>query len=650
MKFITLKKTQREISKLSKNNMSINCFFDNNILLIEDKTNNLSPPNISQLLFWGFKKNKNVFKSNPIYDDDSLRKYINYIKDYSTNFCFDNNIREILEKHSVQFQSVKDTLELGQKFKDGDINQKEFNDFVEFTKKNIKRSLKDHQLKAAMHLTLVGYGANFSVPGSGKSTVILTHYKKLILDDKVDVLFVVGPTSSFGPWRNEFYETFGEQPNYHILAGGDKNSRKEFYYKPKENIPELILTSYHTLYNDQEQIIALFKRFNSKIYLIFDEAHNIKQLNGNWSNAAILISQFANYRCVLTGTPFPKSYKDVFNLVDILWQNLSPLDPITKVKISVYEEQNNFVDAKELIYKKISPLFYRVRKSELNLKPQIFHEPIQINMNKYEKLIYEGIVTRISRFSKEDYLKNIDLINRLARGRIMRLRQCASYIGLLKYSLEDYHEELIEKESNLYEIIYKYDELESPAKLEYLLNLIKGIGLENKFLIWSNFVHTIEFIHSYLEKNNIASKFIYGDTPIEKEADSKSLTREEIISEFLSDNSEFKVLIANPAACSESISLHKSCHFAIYYDLSYNCAQYLQSLDRIHRVGGSELIEAHYYFLQYENTVDVDILRNLNDKARRMYEIIEEDCPIYNLDMFNEGDDNYSAYNRIFKS
>lgn len=630
--------------------MSIYCSFQENILQIVDKANDLSPSNISQLLIWEFEKNKNIYKSAPTYDKETLSKYINYIKLNCKIVRFDNKIGEFLERQAAQLQTVNDILELGRKFKDGVVDHKELNDFAEFVKENIKRTLKDHQLKAAMHLTLVKHGANFSVPGSGKTTVILTHYKKLLLDDKVKVLFVVGPTSSFGPWRNEFKETFGVEPNYYILAGGDKSSRKEFYYKPVGEIPELILTSYHTLYNDHEQIIALFKRFNSKIYLIFDEAHYIKQLDGNWSNAAILISKFANYRCVLTGTPFPKSYKDVFNLFDILWQEHSPLDSITKVKISVYEDQNNFTDAKELIHKKISPLFYRVRKSELNLKPQIFHDPIQINMNKYEKVIYEGIMTRISRLSKEDYLKNIDLINRLVRGRIMRLRQCVSYIGLLKYSLEDYHEELIEKESNLYEIIYKYDELETPAKLDYLLNLIKGIGLEKKFLIWSNFVHTIELIHSYLEKNNIASKFIYGDTPIEKEPDSKSLTREEIISEFLSDNSEFNVLIANPAACSESISLHKSCHTAIYYDLSYNCAQYLQSLDRIHRVGGSELIEAHYYFLQYENTVDIDILQNLNDKARRMYEIIEEDCPIYNLDMFNDLDDNDSAYNRIFKS
>ena len=95
------------------------------------------------------------------------------------------------------------------------------------------------------------------------------------------------------------------------------------------------------------------------------------------------------------------------------------------------------------------------------------------------------------------------------------------------------------------------------------------------------------------------------------------------------------------------ISLHKTCFHAIYYDLSYNCAQYLQSLDRIHRVGGSEKRQANYYFLQYEDSIDQDIITNLNEKAERMYSLIETDYNIYSLDMFTE-DDDIDAYKRIF--
>ena len=125
------------------------------------------------------------------------------------------------------------------------------------------------------------------------------------------------------------------------------------------------------------------------------------------------------------------------------------------------------------------------------------------------------------------------------------------------------------------------------------------------------------------------------------------MTREEIIREFNTPNSGVDVLVANPAACAESISLHKVCSHAIYYDLSYNCAQYLQSLDRIHRVGGSEDRTAHYDFLQYQDTVDGDILANVQAKAQRMSDIIDQDYAIYSLDMFAD-DEELQAYERFF--
>ena len=68
---------------------------------------------------------------------------------------------------------------------------------------------------------------------------------------------------------------------------------------------------------------------------------------------------------------------------------------------------------------------------------------------------------------------------------------------------------------------------------------------------------------------------------------------------------------------------------------------------RIHRVGGSETNQANYYFLQYENSVDQDILNNVRQKAQRMNDIIEKDYEIYSLDMFEE-DEELEAYKRLF--
>ena len=49
------------------------------------------------------------------------------------------------------------------------------------------------------------------------------------------------------------------------------------------------------------------------------------------------------------------------------------------------------------------------------------------------------------------------------------------------------------------------------------------------------------------------------------------------------------VLVANYASCAEGISLHKACHDAIYIDRSFQADQYLQSVDRICRLGNSDV-------------------------------------------------------------
>ena len=66
-----------------------------------------------------------------------------------------------------------------------------------------------------------------------------------------------------------------------------------------------------------------------------------------------------------------------------------------------------------------------------------------------------------------------------------------------------------------------------------------------------------------------------------------------------------KVIVINPAAGSEAISLHKNCHNAIYIDTGYNSVYWLQSIDRIRRIGQENNPIIHV--LKHENTLDEQI-------------------------------------------
>ena len=614
-------------------------------------TEDLKRYQISQIEYYGFIKEENYCKKISENIEADLLKIIGYLNEEKIIYELSENTNDIIKKTIQKRNELESIFIKAKQIKEGAILGVDFYNFKTFTD-TLPRKLKPHQLKSAFHFYTLKNGANFSVPGSGKTTTLLSVYEKLRLEGKCNLLFIVGPPSCFQPWQYEFYETLGRKADSIILSGGNKSFRKSEYYRSQENAYELYLSTFHTALNDYKDIIKFFSQIGIKAFLIIDEAHYIKQLGGSWANSLLEIGKQAANKGILTGTPIPKSYKDVFNLFDFLWGENSPLSQDDKIQIDIWEKKKKNEDIKTLLESHIGPLFYRVRKKDLGLIPAVFHDPIIVPMKEVEKTIYDSVKAKIFELNQSDYFRNENVLNKLWKGRMMRLRQAVSYPKLLLSAIDDYAEKFID-DSDLQLQIQNYDQIEISGKLEALHELVMSLRNKGeKILIWSNFVGTLKLIKSHFNSVGERAELIYGKTPIRKD-DSilicEEKTREDIRDEFLDINSGLNILVANPAACAESISLHKSCFYAIYYDLSYNGAQYLQSLDRIHRVGGSEFNQAHYYFLQYENSIDQDIKKNLEAKAQKMYDIIEQDYNIYDLDIYEENkEDDIEAYKRLF--
>ena len=620
-------------------------------LIVDSDLGDLAARHEHQLAFWGFslEENGNYFIAKPNDLADVAKKVSNYFENRGLEFEIEAPLISQLEERRQNKNALLESKARGSQLKDGTFDDVDTVEFLTFLENNVPRTLKNHQLKSALHLFAVDNGANFSVPGSGKTTVVLTVFEMLRKKGIVDALFVIGPPACFGPWRDEYEEVLGRPPTCVTLAGGDIDERHSKYLANINSVHDLYLTSFQTLLRDWDKVRRLFSCQGIRFYLVVDEAHYMKQIDGSWATAALRIAKFAERRCILTGTPFPQSYFDAFNLFDFLWPESPPISIQDKHRISMFVDYKEFEQASNVLNNSVGPLFYRVRKSDLGLAPQVFHNPILIQMNEGERKVYDFILDKIKVASQKDYFRDLNLVSRLRRGRMIRLRQCLSYIKLLATALDEYEDDLIEDKNSLASFIQNYDEFERPGKILRLIELVKELRKRGeKVVIWSNFVKTLELIKQTVIKLGFPARLIYGATPVERiENSNDDLTRERIVKEFVSKESGIDILIANPAACAESISLHKTCSNAIYYDLSYNCAQYLQSLDRIHRVGGSEKIQSNYYFLQYEQSLDQDILENVRNKAERMSRLIDQDYAIYSLDMFNT-DDELGAYMRLF--
>jgi SNF2 family DNA or RNA helicase len=276
----------------------------------------------------------------------------------------------------------------------------------------------------------------------------------------------------------------------------------------------------------------------------------------------------------------------------------------------------------------IYPLYWRIRKTDLHLPRPLFHR-IRLKLRPYQKAIYTVLAAKVLSEAVKAPTERTRL--RLWRkARMVRLLQAASNPALLtRESTEFQVPPLSAAGLSVDQLIQDYHKYETPVKVEFTVKLARRlIKRQQKVVIWTAFVHNIRTLEQAL--SDLSPRVVYGDVPKDENEDVE-FNREKMIHDFLA-SSKYPILIANPSACAESVSLHKVCFHAIYLDRTFNGAHYMQSLDRIHRVGMKPQDQAHYYLLQSEETIDEVIDQRLDEKQARMLKLLDGDVSIMSLE------------------
>jgi len=539
------------------------------------------------------------------------------------------------------------------------LNFKKFRGVLEV---KMKRALYTLQELSAFHMAFAQNSCNFSVPGAGKTSIVYaayTYLRNLPKDDPkhVDFLLVVGPISSFAPWQTEYSDCFGETTSFQRLSGDiDISKDKKLEHLYSSNPSEVTLIFHGGVDSLKKDIVDFLKR--NKTMVVIDEAHRIKNPEGVWGKSVVEISKEAISRVVLTGTPVPNGYQDIYNLYkfiypfrfkDILQVHYQNLEDMTKNSLS---ENPRVQKLKE----NISPFFLRIKKDDLGLPP-INEKIINIEMGCYQREIYDFIEAKyIESFEKNSSGTIKDILN---KAKLIRLRQASTNPSLLAKTLKDSLEgdystgevdpnsvfttdtdEYI-NDSEFFNKICDYSKFETPKKFNEILEVIKKNILPNKgkVIIWTIFIQNAKELKQYLLDNNINSNLLIGEV----EQNDREITIEKFNNP---SNSEFQVVIANPFAVSESISLHKGCHNAIYMERDYNAASFIQSKDRIHRVGLEKDQETNYYYFISKDSIDEVINHRLHNKVERMEKIVNDDIPLFNI--INENDETDIIKDLIF--
>ncbi len=442
-----------------------------------------------------------------------------------------------------------------------------------------ERELTTNQLRNVSKLVSLPSGATFSVPGAGKTTEALAYYYYKKREETY--LFIVAPKNAFAAWDEQLQICKPDAQPFVRLTGGERAIELALRKEPRH----MLIT-----YQQLPRVMNLISSYLSgkHVIMFLDESHRIKSGEEIVTGKAILsLSHMPTEKLIMSGTPMPNSPHDLIAQFNFLYP-----------EIDVDEES---------VLETIRSIYVRTTKSELGLKEPKF-KIVSIPMSESQRRLYELMRSEEARQYENLRANQRNMLRTMGKS-VMRMLQLTSNPSLILKSIDDNNE-----------MMYDLIEEGSSPKIEYVCNRVRQLASQGKkSIVWSTFVENIELLTVRLE--DIGADFIHGGVDAGSEDD--DFTREGKIKRFHDDPNAF-VLIANPAAASEGISLHMVCHNAIYLDRNYNAAQFLQSVDRIHRLGLPEDVDTEVEILICTDSVDESVERRLNIKIDRMSEVLRD--------------------------
>lgn len=451
-------------------------------------------------------------------------------------------------------------------------------------------------------LLALRHGANFSVPGAGKTTVTYALYEIERVQGRVERLLVVAPMSAFESWIDEASAWLRPCPRIVVFDG--------------RALPlgsEIAIVNYQRLTGGFSQLAEWVGE--APTHVVLDEAHRAKRgWSGQWGRTCLSLGFSAARRDVLTGTPAPNHPRDLLALLDFCWPGQAEM-LLPASSLVAKPEAEAVVKAGDVI----KPLFVRTTKTELELPPIEFRVHT-VPLGGLQAEIYRSLR---SRYAGQLIASQTEQANLLRLGRtVMYLLEAATNPALLPVGSADAdplslrHPPLdIPSGSRLAELVARYGEYETPSKFVELAALLEKNARDGrKTLVWSNFVRNLNLLaHETLL--NLSPALIHGGVPYEAE---RGPSRTKELARFRHD-ANCMVLLANPAALGEGASLHDVCHDAVYLDRTFNAGQYLQSLDRIHRLGLGPDEVTNITLLLTADTVDTVV----NDRVASKVMVLE---------------------------
>lgn len=452
------------------------------------------------------------------------------------------------------------------------------------------RQLLPAQRAAVSQLLASGGGGNFSVPGSGKTTMTYAVFALMRARGQTDRMLVIAPQSAYEAWAEEARDCFAPDSSPVVeLAPAS----------PRRGTDVLVLNYERAAMPAVRAAIDRWSQGHTFL-VVFDEAHRAKRGSGGLhGQGALDLAGMADVRLVLTGTPMPNGPADLVNVLDLAW----PGQGARLASRHTPHADRSWV---------------RITKDQLDLEDaEVVVEEVTLDPNHVR--IYDAL--------SHGVLNSPDLVNthpELGERAIMRLIACASNPLLIANALQDGADlawpENLPVDPSLQELFERLRVGVRPAKLLVAARHAEAHARAGtKLLVWTNFIGNVRELERLLQPYGTAT--VTGATP--RSDLSATTDRERELRRFREDR-DCTVLIATPQTLGEGVSLHHACQAQLHVDRSFNAGLYLQAMDRTHRIGMPPGTRAKSTILVARGTIDEHIDESLRAKLLSMELILKD--------------------------
>lgn len=430
--------------------------------------------------------------------------------------------------------------------------------------------------------------AYFLDPGLGKTSIMLQLYKMLKLYGKTNGMLVIAPIRvCYLVWPLEIQKWSNFQNlNFNIMHGPNKNlwthERADVHIINPDGLPWLL-----------DQLKGVRRERWPFDMLVNDESTMFKNHKSTrFKNVKKIVPKMSR-RYILTGTPIPNGYPQLFSQMQIVDEGFS-----LGTKIGEYR-QNHFkrvgkpewnqwelMDGEEeVINKRISNFVVRLSVDQAGIKlPKLVENKIYVELPKKAKKVYEQL-------NKDAFavIDGKDVYPPTAASVKQKMHQICG--------------------GNLYE---DWDQLElgkvppaknrpyfklHTAKIEALKELIDELGGKPLFVAYW-------YHHEITElKKHFKNAVVINSKTTDKEA--AKIERDW-------NAGKIPLLFAQPASVAHGLNFQRAGGDACWYSIIYDFELYDQFIKRLWRQGATEMVRNH--FLIVRGSIDEVIYRKLHSK------------------------------------